>query len=86
MIEEIVTISKFKATCLSLLKKVKQTGRPVLVTRRGEPVALIVPPPEPAKLRTWLGMYQEKGRITGDIVSPVTSPKDWEILRHGPSA
>ena len=86
MIEEKVTISKFKATCLSLLKKVKQTGRPVLVTRRGEPVALIVPPPVPEKTKTWLGIYKERGRITGDIVSPATVPEDWEILNHEPSA
>jgi prevent-host-death family protein len=86
MIEEKVTISKFKATCLSLLKKVKQTGRPVLVTRRGEPVALIVPPPVPEKPKTWLGIYAEKGRIVGDIISPAGAPEDWEILDREPSA
>jgi prevent-host-death family protein len=86
MIEEKVTISKFKATCLSLLKKVKQTGRPILVTRRGEPVALIVPPPMPEKSKTWLGLYKDTGRITGDIVSPAAAPEDWEMLDHGPSA
>jgi len=32
MIDEVVTISKFKATCLAVLDKVKRTGRPVLVT------------------------------------------------------
>lgn len=82
MIEEKVTISKFKATCLSLLKKVKQTGRPVLVTRRGEPVALIVPPPVPKKPETWLGIYKERGRIVGDIISPAGALEDWEILNH----
>ena len=86
MIEEKVTISKFKATCLSLLKKVKQTGRPVLVTRRGEPIALIVPPPVPEKPKTWLGIYEKRGRIVGDIISPAGALEDWEILNHEPSA
>lgn len=32
-------ISKFKATCLAVLQEVRQTGQPILVTRRGEPIA-----------------------------------------------
>jgi len=43
--EEQVTISKFKATCLAILARVKRTGRPILVTRKGEPIARIMPPP-----------------------------------------
>ncbi len=49
MQEETIMISKFKATCLAVLNKVKQTGQPVLVTRRGEPIALIEPPPQPER-------------------------------------
>ena len=41
-IEEI-PISQFKATCFALLAKVKRTGRPILVTRNGEPIAQVVP-------------------------------------------
>jgi prevent-host-death family protein len=82
MIDGKVTISKFKATCLNLLKKVKQTGRQVLITRRGEPVALIVPPPVSEKPKKWLGIYAEKGRIVGDIISPAGAPEDWEILNN----
>jgi prevent-host-death family protein len=36
--DESVSISTFKATCLALLDKVKKTGRPLLVTRKGEPI------------------------------------------------
>ena len=36
MVDEVVTISKFKATCLALLGNVKDTGRSILVTRRGD--------------------------------------------------
>ena len=45
MAVEIVPVTKFKAACLALLDKVKSTGRPILVTRQGEPIALISPPP-----------------------------------------
>jgi prevent-host-death family protein len=67
---EVITISKFKATCLTLLDSVKDTGRSILVTRRGEPVALITPPPKPKKPESWLGMFQSEGKIVGDIISP----------------
>ena len=39
-----LAISEFKATCLKVLDQVRKTGKPVLVTKRGEPLALVVPP------------------------------------------
>jgi prevent-host-death family protein len=80
MPEEVITISKFKSTCLSLLEKVKRTGQPILVTKRGEPIALITPPPEPEKPASWLGAFQGTGRILGDIVRPASDVKEWEAL------
>jgi len=79
---EIVPISKFKATCLGLLKKVRNTGQPILVTLKGEPVALVVPPPEPIKDESWLGALRSNGKIVGDIVSPASDETDWEVLRQ----
>ena len=76
-----VPISKFKATCLALLKRVKQTGRPILVTRRGEPIAQILPPPPPERPKTWLGSFRGTGRILGDILSPAALEEEWEALR-----
>ena len=80
MIEE-VSISKFKASCLALLKKVKRTGQPILVTRKGEPIAQVVPPPPPKKPESWLGSFQSSGKILGDVVSPATEERDWEALK-----
>ena len=77
---EIVTISEFKATCLSLLKKVRRTGEPILVTLRGEPVAMVVPPPEPKHDDSWIGCLKSSGKILGDIVSPASEESDWEVL------
>ena len=39
-----VNVSTFKATCLARLHQVKRTGRSLLVTRKGEPIAEIRPP------------------------------------------
>jgi prevent-host-death family protein len=80
MLEQ-VTISKFKATCLRLLDNVKKTGQPLLVTRRGEPIAIITPPPPPQKPESWLGAMKDTVRISGDIISPALNEKDWEVLQ-----
>jgi len=80
MKEEIVPVSKFKETCVALLDKVKSTGQPILITRQGEPIALISPPPGLKKPESWLGSFKSRGHIVGDIVSPVSNEKDWEAL------
>ncbi len=77
---EEIAISKFKATCLAVLEKVRTTGKPVLVTRFGEPVAEVVPP-RAAKPKQWVGSLASTGQVTGDIVSPASDEDDWEALR-----
>jgi prevent-host-death family protein len=77
-----IAISKFKATCLAVLERVKRTGQPVLVTRFGEPVAEIVPPSPADKPERWLGKLRDTGRIRGDVVSPAGDIKDWDALRR----
>lgn len=77
---ETISISKFKATCLEVLRKVKLTGQPVLVTKHGEPVAEIIPPSLTLERKSWLGFMQGTVTIHGDIVSPI-GQEDWEVLR-----
>ena len=77
---EVISISQFKATCLAVLDKVKRTGKPVLVTRRGIPIAMIEPPPPPKMKESWLGAFKHKGKIIGDIVAPASSETEWEVL------
>lgn len=78
---ETVSVSEFKATCLALLQKVKRTGQPILVTRRGEPIAQVSPPPPRKAAKSWLGCGKGTVRILGDIVSPVMDEDDWEAAR-----
>ena len=78
---ETMGISKFKAKCLSVLQRVKRTGKPVLVTRFGKPIAEVVPPSARAAASTWIGSFQSRGRIVGDVVAPAAEEKDWEVLR-----
>jgi len=78
---EQIAISKFKATCLAVLERVRRTRTPVLVTRFGEPVAEVIPPSPPERPRRWLGALTGTGRIQGDIVAPAGDETDWEVLR-----
>lgn len=77
---ETVTISKFKATCLSLLKKVKMNGEPILVTLKGEPVAMVVPPPPGETSSVWMKEFRSSGKIVGDIIAPAAEESEWEVL------
>lgn len=76
-----MAISKFKATCLAVVKRVQRTRKPVLLTKFGEPVAQVVPPPPKPRPKRWLGDLAHEGRITGDIISPATDERDWDALR-----
>jgi prevent-host-death family protein len=78
---ETVTISEFKATCLARLERVRRTGRPLLVTRRGEPIAEVVPPPAGARPASWLGSAAGTGRILGDLTEPIVGADEWEANR-----
>ena len=77
-----ISVSKFKATCLSALDRVKRTGQPLLVTRRGEPLAEVVPPRAPKRVRGWLGSRRGTGRILADLTRPVVPAADWDALRQ----
>ena len=77
---ETITISKFKATCLAVLERVRQTREPVLVTKRGVPIAEIKPPAEVAA-GSWLGSMAGSAEIVGDIVAPAEPEYAWDALR-----
>jgi antitoxin (DNA-binding transcriptional repressor) of toxin-antitoxin stability system len=77
---EEIAISKFKATCLAVLERVRKTGKPLLVTRFGQPIAQISPP-EIAKRVPRLGGGAGTMEILGDIVGPIGDESDWEAAQ-----
>ena len=76
-----MSVSEFKAKCLAVLQRVKRTGRPVLITRFGEPVAEVGPPPRRAAGGEWLGAMKDRAEIVGDVVGPALEPRSWKALR-----
>jgi prevent-host-death family protein len=77
---ETISAASFKATCLALLDKVERTGQPIRVTKRGKPVAQLVPV-SPRGKRRLMGCMEGTAKIVGDIESPATDKSDWDVLR-----
>lgn len=73
-----IPISKFKATCLAVLKQVQRSGAPVRITRRGEPVADVIPPQPAGRPASWLGTMADRTRVLGDITVASSELTAWE--------
>ncbi len=76
-----IAISEFKATCLAVLEQVRRTGAPIIVTRRGQPIAEVIPPSLASAGESWLGAMRGTATIAGDLVSPAGDANEWETLR-----
>ncbi|MBI2889613.1 MAG: type II toxin-antitoxin system Phd/YefM family antitoxin [Nitrospirae bacterium] len=75
-----ITATEFKAKCLALLDEVQKTGEPITVSKRGKPVAQVVPHIQ------YEGKYPQdslKGtvEVLGDIIEPAIPLEDWNMLR-----
>ncbi len=77
-----IPVSQFKARCLAILAEVKRSGRPILVTRFGVPVAQVLPPSPAPRPGRWLGRLEGSVEIVGDIVAPASGRESWEALRR----
>jgi prevent-host-death family protein len=68
----------FKANCLAVMDEVQSKRVTVVITKRGKPVAKLVPVEPQAD--DILGFLRGKGKITGDVVSPALTPEEWGDL------
>ncbi len=73
-------ISDFKARCIEVLNTVHDGGEPVVVTRRGKPLARIVPVTQKTLGKRQLGAMSGEATATRDIVHAHFT-KDWESAR-----
>jgi prevent-host-death family protein len=74
-----IPAARFKAGCLKIMDEVRAGREPVLITKKGKPVALLVPVDEPAS--DVFGCLSGELEIVGDIVSPVIAPSAWKGSR-----
>lgn len=68
-----MSATDFRARCLGLIDEVAETGREIVITKRGKPVARLVP--YRRKPKSLFGMGRGRMEILGDIVSPM--PEEW---------
>ena len=69
----------FKSKCLAVMDEVHAKCETVIITKRGKPVAKLVPVnAEKDKIYDFLA---GRGAIVGDIISPALSLEEWGALR-----
>ena len=73
---ETLSVSQFKTTCLSVLDQVSRQKKRVLITKRGKPIAEIIPVADPGEKIS----LKDTVTFMGDIISPV-AVEDWEALQ-----
>jgi prevent-host-death family protein len=69
-----ITATEFKAKCLKLMDKMQKAHHPILITKRGQVVAQLAPPPAAIK-KPWLAL-RGMTKITGGIAGPAMTDKE----------
>ena len=69
-----VGAARFKAQCLTLMEDVRSTKRPLVITKRGKPVAKLVPIDEPKD--DFIGRLEGVFEVAGDL--DADPPEEWE--------
>ncbi len=71
--------AEFKARCLKVMDDVRATREAVIITKKGRPVAKLVP--AETRPHDVLGCLAGILQVVGDIEAPVAEPKEWKVLR-----
>jgi prevent-host-death family protein len=71
---------EFKAHCLRLIDEVSRTGRPLTITKRGKPLAKLMPVEEkPPEWRSIYGFMEGTCKTVGDLLAPLDV--EWEAMK-----
>ena len=71
-----ISAGQFKARCLAIMDEVRDRGGEYVITKRGTPVARLVPVRH--ERRTLLGSMRGTVKVLGDIIGPLDEP--WEAF------
>ncbi|HRP68607.1 MAG TPA: type II toxin-antitoxin system prevent-host-death family antitoxin [Turneriella sp.] len=72
----ITSAAKFKAECLSLIDHVYENHEEITVTKRGKPMARLIPI-EQKTPKPLFGYMKDSMTSCGDIVSPIG--EEWDV-------
>jgi prevent-host-death family protein len=72
-----IPAGQFKARCLAIMDEVQAKRQAVVITKRGKPVAKLIPVEQ--EKDGIFGFMKGKGQIEikGDIIAPVLTPEEW---------
>jgi prevent-host-death family protein len=70
---------EFKARCLKVMDDVQLTREAVVITKKGRPVAKLVPAGSPSD--DFLGKLSGVMKIVGDVTQPLDEAEVWDALR-----
>ncbi|MDQ0321325.1 prevent-host-death family protein [Pararhizobium capsulatum DSM 1112] len=73
-----VGAAEFKANCLNLIDKMADDGAPIVVTKRGTPVAIVSPIREEAAPASIIGAMKGSVLAYDDPFSPAADVTDWD--------
>jgi prevent-host-death family protein len=75
-----IAASEFKAKCLAILDDVAETGEPIVILKRGKPVAELIRP-LPREAASPQAALRGSVQIRGDITKPVLPAGAWAAER-----
>ena len=83
-----MAVGEFKAKCLAVMAEVNATGQPVLVTKRGKPLARVMPFTEQTAEETpelifgcLRGFLASPAGVDG-LDEPIVPMEDWDHLKQ----
>lgn len=72
-----VPATEFKAKCLELMDRVAERRESFVITKRGKPVAKLVPA-DPPKRRDIFGCMASQTEFVGDLEKPLWTAAQWK--------
>lgn len=72
-----VPATEFKAKCLELMDRVAERRETYVITKRGKPVAKLVPADRPRK-KSIFGCMADETTFVGDVGRPAYSDDEWK--------
>ena len=72
-----IPAGEFKTHCLRIMEEVSKRRQPVVITKKGVPVAKLVPVEQTQ--RDIVGCLEGVMEIVGDIEAPLIKPDAWEL-------
>jgi prevent-host-death family protein len=76
-----VGAAEFKAKCLNLIEQMTGDGEPIIITKRGKPVAILSLVPEIAANISIIGAMKGSVLSYDDPFSPVVEAGEWDANR-----